>query len=294
MSSNGTRTPLALAAGLLLAAAPAAAQTASIDTRTGTNMSTYNWLGHYAYSSGYSWANSGGQTFRAPTNGANSLTSFSFGIGAHNDNWYYNNYNAGALSFRAYLVAWDQATSRPTGEILWQSDVQQGSTSPTIWEYNSNGHYTHGGFETRTFNTGGVSLAPGQTYLAFLSSANDLTAPNGTDQYYINTFQLAYTQSTRYDPYYGYSYNVNTGGDYTDGSAVYMYHYNAASGMTGATLADPNATYVYAYGNGDWSYDAAFTAQFGTTDMPEPASLAMLGLGLAGVARTLRRRQRQG
>jgi hypothetical protein len=277
--THGTRTRFGLAAAALLLAGPVAAQTASIDTRTGAAYSTWGSVGYSAYASNYSYAYGYGQTFRAPTNGADAIQSFSFDISR------YAGYT-GAAAFRAYLMAWDEATSRVTGGFLWQSDLQQGPTTTLAYD-NTTGSYT--GWETRSFNTGGITLNAGQTYVAFLSSAGDLGA-SGTNGDFWTSLRAVYNSGYDANGYYTHS-----GSSYTDGSLVEFLQYSPSNPLTAAELADPNVTRTWVYAdpgaNGCCGYDAGFTAQFGTTDMPEPASLAMLGIGLVGVARTVRRRK---
>ena len=88
-----------------------------------------------------------GQSFTAPV-GDNVLQSFSFflrDIGAGDQ-----------LLFQGYVSAWDVATNRLTGPLLYTSGIR-------------NGPPAGGGFTRYDFATGGTTLVGGQAYIAFLS-----------------------------------------------------------------------------------------------------------------------------
>jgi hypothetical protein len=133
-------------------------------------------------------------------------------------------------------------------------------------------------------------------YLAFLA-----TVPDPADgESFSAGVQTVSTDYPSYLEYYFFAISDPTHPrfvPYLLGRGVELFG-NLLGGMSlgSAQLQDPMLTTVRPslYG----ATDVAFVAQFGAppppaTDMPEPASLAMLTIGLAGVARTLRRQQLQ-
>jgi hypothetical protein len=89
-----------------------------------------------------------GQTFTAPS-GVNAMLSYTM--------WLQDRKNPDAVRFTANLVAWDG--TKPTGPILY--------TSAPVSTSNNHGL---DGYEQFTFSLPNVAVAPGQKYLAFLSS----------------------------------------------------------------------------------------------------------------------------
>lgn len=101
-----------------------------------------------------------GQTFTTPTTD-NFLDSFTFFL---NDDL-----NPDVVDFAGYVMAWDGA--KATGPILYNSFVSEGSARSTTGA---------SGFEQFTFNTGGITLTPGQQSVAFLSASNFFDGSDGT------------------------------------------------------------------------------------------------------------------
>jgi hypothetical protein len=269
-------------AALLVAFAlptPSAGQTTQIDTRTGAATSRQNAVGHYSYGAPFGDADvtGWGQTFRAP-GGAGVLDAFSFFL-----NDFGGGANPDALRLRGYVVAWDAAASRPTGEILWRSAAVAGSMQPSRVG-------TTLSFAGMRFDVGGLALAADRLYLAFVTSAGELDAESEEGSYQ-NGLQYVYNYSSAT----GYR-----GGSYTAGNLVRLTWTGREPGALDADgLAGAQVTSYDGRRANDM--DAAFTATFEapplvppsggtTTDMPAPASLALVALGLAGVRSRTRRR----
>jgi len=127
----------ALVAGIALAAAGS-----SFADTIYNNFAGYN--GEYWCCFGYPNTSTYGQTFTAPTNGDANLQDFGFYMGSPTG-------AAGNILLRAYIATW---TGTQAGELLYTS---------ADYDYDNLGH------EHLTFTTGGLTLTPGATYVAFLS-----------------------------------------------------------------------------------------------------------------------------
>ena len=114
---------------------------------------------------------------------------------------------------------------------------------------------SYGNFTEVTVNTGGVALTPGQQYVVYFSNAN-IAGDSGSD-----TFEL------------GSGSALESGGmawDNNGGNSPVHASWNGCEGNCGITLAS--------------------TMAFSPSAVPEPASYAMFGLGLLGLAIARRRR----
>jgi hypothetical protein len=177
-----------------------------------------------------------GQTFTA-TAAQNNLLSMSFYIDA---------VESSAYNFQAYVYEW--TGSDTTGGALFTSGTM---AAPT----------TVGSFVNTTVNTGGLSLTPGQQYVAFYS-VNGLGNGGSGEAFW---GYLGTSQQNGSDSYAGgnFVFNNNTDTTFEGGWE--------------------NPTY-YAGQAGD---DLAFTLTFAS--VPEPTTLALLGL--SGLVVFLRRRK---
>lgn len=134
---------LGIALVLALSATPALAQ--DIDTGPGSML-----VGPF----GYGLTATYGQTFTAPP-GVGKVNSFTFRT---------HSVPAGA-TFRGFLMAWDAASSRATGPILFES-ADANTTGPT--------------YQDVTFVIpGGAAVTPGQTYVIFASRVNSVGVGSG-------------------------------------------------------------------------------------------------------------------
>jgi len=167
-----------------------------------------------------------GEIFTTPA-GETNLSSFSFYMG--------NPIDSGNIITGAYVATW---TGGHAGTLLYDS----GSVS-----------YDNLGNEQITFNTGGVSVNPGEQYVIFLSTSNYHGQSNGST--YISTGDPNQYLN-------GFAY-YNNGGDF---NGLFTNNWDA-SGL-----------------QPDWAVDLEFTT------VPEPGSLLMLGTGILGGLGVLRRK----
>jgi hypothetical protein len=168
-----------------------------------------------------------GQTITVPLTDT-SLTSFSFEM----------NQPASDI-FKGYVFAWDGL--KASGSSLYTSPVMSTSGS---------------GFQEITFNTGGLSLTPGGTYVLF-ASASEIPASTGTG---------TWGQPNISNPYSGGGFVfMNNGTDSSQWTTV-----NWVQNLLGI--------------GGDLAFKASFSP------VPEPATLALASLG--GLGMLLLRRKR--
>src|SRR4030095_3770946 len=128
-----------------------------------------------------------GETFTAPTNGDVNLQDFGFYMG--------NPFLTGNILLRAYIATW---TGTNAGTLLYTS---------------ADFDFANTGNDHITFSTGGLTLTPGASYVAFLSvselygqssgeafvSQGDPTIPGGNFVYYNNGGDFAALFNSTWD-----------------------------------------------------------------------------------------------
>jgi hypothetical protein len=157
---------------------------------------------------------------------------------------------SGTADFAGYVMAWDG--SKATGPVLWQSAPQTTT--------NNGGS---DGYEVFTFNTGGLGLAPGGSYVLFISASEYL---NGTAD-----ISLVACGAT----------------PYADGAAFW----NESGSNFSLLTTTPWEPFWGPAGLG--TVDLAFEASFssGGTVVPLPGAILLAGLGIA-IAAPLRPRRK--
>lgn len=191
----------------------------------------FNGYSPYWHPLGYPNTATYGETFSAPTNGDNVLNSFSFYMAGP--------YVGGDIIMSAYIATW---TGSHAGTLLY--------TSTPI-------DYPNTGNAQLVFNTSGINLTPGGSYVMFLSIS----------QYYGQSQGESYiSQGLATIPGGNFVYYNNSG----DFNALFTNNWDA-------TGLKP-----------DWAVTLDFGS--GSPNVPEPASLFLLGSGLLGVGATIRRK----
>jgi hypothetical protein len=193
-----------------------------------------------AFAFGEGWTETYGQSIIAPAID-NVLDSWSVRV---------DDLSGGAADFAGYVMAWDG--SKATGAVLWQS-AQQTTT-------NNGGS---GGYEVFTFNTGGLGLTPGGSYVLFISASDYL---NGTAD-----MSLVACGAT----------------PYADGAAFWNENGSNFSLLT----TTPWEPFWGPAGPGtvDFAFEASFSS--GGTVVPVPGAILLAGLGIA-IAAPLRPRRK--
>ena len=207
---------ITLATALTLASftASAAIDTTTIDAGTITSFGTSNTATY-------------GQTF-IPGAGDTNLSSFSM---------YLRNRagGSGTLDLRGYIATWDGSKA---GSILFESVTHTMNAAGTLQEF--------------AFATD-IAVAPGDTYVAFISTSNLAVQPD-------SRFGMPYA------------------GNLIPGQFVYMNNGTNFSALTSSNWENAG------------NLDAWLKAEFNEVATPEPASMALIGLGLAALGMARRRR----
>jgi PEP-CTERM motif len=162
-----------------------------------------------------------GETFTAPTNGDNVLQSFTLYLS--------DSYVSGDILLNAYVASW---TGSRAGTLLYTS-------SPV--------DYPNTGNTGLSFNTGGLVLTPGGSYVAFLSVSEHYGASSG---------EAYVSQGNNGVPGGGFVYSNNSG----DFGSLFTTDWSGP--------AQP---------------DFAFSATFNGAAVPEPGTLLLVCIGLVGM-----------
>lgn len=201
-------------------------------TAFGDSYNNYTGNNDYWFPLGYPNTATYGETFTAPTDGATDLTSFSFFLG--------DSVTSGDILLNGYIATW---TGSNAGTLLYTS---------------SNYDFANTGPAEITFNTGGLDLTSGGSYVMFLSISQNYGSSGG--QAYISS-------GTATIPGGGFAY-ANNGGNF---SSLFTGSWDA-SGLS------PN-----------WAIDAEFSSPSG---VPEPGTFPLLGAGLLAIGTGIRRSRR--
>ena len=185
-----------------------------------------NFTGYSAYWHPLGYPNTAtyGETFTAPTNGNNALQNFGFYLAGP--------YQTGDIILGGYIAPW---TGSNAGTPLY--------TSPSV-------DYPNTGNAELTFNTGGLALTPGASYVAFLS----------VSQYYGQSSGESYISQ----------------GDTTIPGGAFVY-YNNGGNFSALSNSTWNATGL----TPNWAFTATFTPS--APAVPEPSTLILLVSGLIGL-----------
>jgi hypothetical protein len=164
------------------------------------------------------------------------------------------------LSFQAAVYAW-------SGSLLG-GNPPQGANGPPLFTSPAMAFVDTGSFQMVTINTGGIALTPGAAYVALLTTSDPGSiAANGNA---LKLFELGLTGFFVHQP--------------NNGGGGFNFYNNTSSSQLNTTLWDDFAD------NGDLAWTATFT----TVVVPEPGSLMLLFLGVAGLLVVQQRRRERG
>jgi len=188
-------------AGTALLSLGTVAQAATIDTTTG-------WLG-----TGYIFGGSRfGQVFTVPND--NLLDSFTF---------FLNSTGSPPTEFTARLAPWEPTTLK-SGTDIYSSAVQSVAGLPPYTG-------TPSGYGEVTFNTGGISLVPGQLYVAYLNVETEGAGAIG-----YNFDRDSYSEG------YGLYYSLAQGFWYNNGDP-HDYAFKASFSRSSTSVPEPSTVF---------------------------------------------------
>jgi hypothetical protein len=171
--------------------------------------------------------------------------------------FYISGLGSGAsVTFQADVYAWSGSLQGGNGP--------QGATGPALYTSANMTFTDDGSFQAVTITTGGVALTAGGSYVALLTT----TAPTSL--------------AANADSFGSFVWGVTFAHAAGDGGGGFNFDDNATSAQLGTTPWDDGADYG----------DAAWTADFAAAAVPEPSSVALLGVAGLCLAGYIRRRRR--
>jgi hypothetical protein len=181
-----------------------------------------------------------GQTFTVPTVPDTRLQSFSFWLAGNTD-----------FAFRAFLMAWDDASFRATGPILFESGDRTTVSGPVLPP------------DRFDFDAGGLTLTAGAMYVAFVTP---YSSPTPTTSQAGSGFMFSST--------------------YSGGMFVQAFPRQDLAPLDAQLVSSSWTGNLFNSGS-----DLAFAATFGAAVVPEPSTVIFVATGLAAIAAFARRRR---